>query len=93
MNIILSTHPLLKCINIRIHTTKTVYSGTPLFLLCSTFCVKTWGRYSMKQTIPQETGSESVILITTIATTFHNIHDRQTLDAYYWNAVGKEYQF
>ena len=58
MNIILSTHPLLKCINIRIHTTKTVYSGTPLFLLCSTLCVKTWGRYSMKQTIPQETGSE-----------------------------------
>ena len=68
MNIILSTHPLLKCINIRIHTTKTVYSGTPLFLLCSIFCVKTCGRYSMKQTIPQETGSESVILITTIAT-------------------------
>ena len=83
MNITLSTHPLLKCINTRIHATKIVYSGTPLFLLCSTFCVKTWGRYSVKQTIPQETGSESVILITTIATTtFHNIHDRQTTDAY-----------
>ena len=75
MNIILSTHPLLKCINICIYTVYSgtyVYiqqkqSGTPLFLLCSTFCVKTWGRYSMKQTIPQETGSESIILITTIA--------------------------
>jgi len=36
MNIILSTDPLLKCTNVLYtYTTKTVYSGTPLFLLHS----------------------------------------------------------
>ena len=44
MNIILSTDPLLKLYT---YTTKTAYSGTPLFLLLSTFVLSSgYSRYS-----------------------------------------------
>ena len=84
MNIILSTDTLLKFINVLyVHTQQKLYAVAHYCSCCivHTFCVKVWGRYSVNQTTPQKTSSESVTAIPSSYKPFHNILDKH-LDSY-----------